>query len=206
MNEVFQENWILFLIAILVAIALAWWLFVASRRTRVETTRTDPLEKDAAPPKRNQALIDSAPAAAAAATEVMPAAPIGLAGVGQVVAAATDANRRQEPVANEPAEPVKETPPELPPVQVAEPEPAVASTEDDLKRIKGVGPKLETLLRSIGVNSFAQIAAWDEADIDRIDTQLGRFQGRIRRDHWIEQARFLAEGDKAGFEDRFGKV
>lgn len=77
---------------------------------------------------------------------------------------------------------------------------------DDLKRIKGVGPKLEKLLNSLGVTSFSQIAAWDDDEIDRVDAQLGTFAGRIRRDDWPTQAGFLASGDMAGFEQRFGRL
>ncbi|WP_342366848.1 hypothetical protein [Qipengyuania flava] len=58
----------------------------------------------------------------------------------------------------------------------------------------------------MGVTSFAQIAAWDEAEIDRIDAQLGRFQGRIRRDDWVGQASLLAAGDDSGFAQRYGKL
>lgn len=75
---------------------------------------------------------------------------------------------------------------------------------DDLTRIKGLGPKLAATLGELGVTRFDQIAAWSDADIDRIDAQLGRFQGRIHRDDWVEQARLLAAGDTAGFESRFG--
>ena len=77
---------------------------------------------------------------------------------------------------------------------------------DDLTRIKGLGPKIATLLRSLGVTRFDQIAGWSEADVARIDPQLGTFQGRIARDNWIEQARYLSAGDVSGFESRFGKV
>ena len=77
---------------------------------------------------------------------------------------------------------------------------------DDLTRIKGLGPKIATLLRGLGVTRFDQIAAWSEADVARIDPQLGTFQGRIARDNWIEQARYLSAGDVSGFETRFGKV
>ena len=77
---------------------------------------------------------------------------------------------------------------------------------DDLKRIKGVGPKLEKLLHSLGVTSYAQVAAWDDEQIDRIDAQLGTFAGRIRRDDWPAQARYLAAGDMAGFEKQFGRL
>ncbi|GIX20536.1 MAG: hypothetical protein KatS3mg120_2212 [Erythrobacter sp.] len=61
-----------------------------------------------------------------------------------------------------------------------------------------------TLLGELGVTSYAQIAAWSEADVARIDAQLGRFKGRITRDQWIEQARLLAAGDEAAFAARFG--
>ncbi len=53
---------------------------------------------------------------------------------------------------------------------------------------------------------IAHIAAWSEEDIARIDPQLGRFQGRIRRDGWVEQARLLSEGDEAAFAARFGNI
>jgi len=77
---------------------------------------------------------------------------------------------------------------------------------DDLKKIKGVGPKVETLLNSLGVTSYSQIAAWDDDEIDRIDAQLGAFAGRIRRDDWPAQARYLAADDMPGFEARFGRL
>ena len=85
-------------------------------------------------------------------------------------------------------------------------EAAPSGATDDLTRIKGLGPKLVAMLGEQGITSFAQIASWDEATIDRIDAGLGRFQGRIRRDSWVEQARLLAAEDIAGYEDRFGKI
>ena len=64
---------------------------------------------------------------------------------------------------------------------------------DDLKRISGVGPKLEGLLNQNGVFHFDQIAAWNDAEIAYMDDQLS-FKGRIARDNWIEQAAgFAAE-------------
>jgi predicted flap endonuclease-1-like 5' DNA nuclease len=83
---------------------------------------------------------------------------------------------------------------------------AVVHGSDDLGQIKGVGPRLVQQLHALGVTSFEQIAAWDDADIDRVDAQLGRFQGRIRRDDWRTQARLLGAGDTAGYEARFGKL
>ena len=54
------------------------------------------------------------------------------------------------------------------------PTPAVASSGDDLTRIKGLGPKIATILEAEGISSYSQIAAWDDAEIDRIDALLGR--------------------------------
>jgi predicted flap endonuclease-1-like 5' DNA nuclease len=84
---------------------------------------------------------------------------------------------------------------------------AAASGEpDDLRQIKGVGPKLATLLASLGVTRFDQIAAWTAADIAEVDRFLGSFAGRIERDNWVEQAGYLARGDREGFAARFGAL
>ncbi|PIE10542.1 MAG: 50S ribosomal protein L21 [Rhodobacterales bacterium] len=61
---------------------------------------------------------------------------------------------------------------------------------DDLKKISGVGPKLEGLLHENGVFHFDQIAAWNAAEIAYMDDQLS-FKGRIERDDWIAQANEL---------------
>ncbi|MEM9811079.1 MAG: NADH-quinone oxidoreductase subunit NuoE [Pseudomonadota bacterium] len=68
-------------------------------------------------------------------------------------------------------------------------------TADDLKVIKGVGPKLEGLLHSLGIYHFAQIAAWSEAELVWVDSHLEGFKGRASRDNWIEQARTLSSRD-----------
>ena len=180
MMEMIEANWLLFVIALLIGIAVAWFVFAGIRRTRVDIDRRDTLDDGAAPAARNQALIDSAPAAAK--EPVPPAVPPGLAGTGTAVAAAVEEQQ----------------------VKAAAATPGDAREADDLTRIKGLGPKLAATLADIGVTRFEQIASWSDADIDRVDAQLGRFQGRIRRDGWVEQAGYLAKGDIAGFESRFG--
>ena len=77
---------------------------------------------------------------------------------------------------------------------------------DDLLKLKGVGPKLNLLLIELGVTRYAQIADWTDADIAAIDARLGNFKGRPVRDQWVDQARYLAEGDTAGFEAKYGKL
>ena len=68
---------------------------------------------------------------------------------------------------------------------------AAAGTADDLKQLSGVGPALEKKLHEAGVTSFAQIAAWGEAEIAEFDEKLS-FKGRIEREGWVEQAKALA--------------
>ncbi|MDR6265316.1 50S ribosomal protein L21 [Roseobacter sp. N2S] len=64
---------------------------------------------------------------------------------------------------------------------------------DDLKKLSGVGPALEKKLNAAGVTSFAQIAAWGEADIAEFDEKLS-FKGRIEREGWVDQAKELTKG------------
>jgi predicted flap endonuclease-1-like 5' DNA nuclease len=66
-----------------------------------------------------------------------------------------------------------------------------AAALDDLKRIKGIGPAFERKLRTLGVNSYADVAGWTEADIERISEALAILPQRIARDGWIESAREL---------------
>ena len=70
---------------------------------------------------------------------------------------------------------------------------AKAEGADDLKELSGVGPALEKKLLEAGVTSFAQIAAWTEADIAEMDEKLS-FKGRIEREGWVEQAKEMTKG------------
>ncbi|NDH25052.1 MAG: 50S ribosomal protein L21 [Rhodobacteraceae bacterium] len=70
--------------------------------------------------------------------------------------------------------------------------PAAASGEgDDLTQLSGVGPALLKKLNAAGITTFAQIAAWTEADVAEFDEKLS-FKGRIEREGWIAQAKELA--------------
>lgn len=75
---------------------------------------------------------------------------------------------------------------------------------DDLKMIKGVGPKLEKLLHQLGFFHFDQIASWTSQEVAWVDANLEGFNGRVSRDRWIEQARILASGGTTEFAARVG--
>ena len=68
---------------------------------------------------------------------------------------------------------------------------AAAPGDDDLTRIKGLGPKAEAALKAGGVTTIAQIAEWSETDIEVWDDRING-RGRIVRDDWVAQARDMA--------------
>ena len=76
-----------------------------------------------------------------------------------------------------------------------------AGEEDDLKRIKGIGPVNEKALNALGIFKFSQIAAWTPANVDWVEDSLS-FPGRIEREDWIAQAKVLAEGAETEFSKR----
>lgn len=197
--QVVEANWLLFAAALVVALLLALWLFGRASRPSVRDRRPDVLDEGAAPAQRNQALIDAPPAAAMAPPTVVPPASAGtMAGLGEIMAhgARDEVRTAEQAEASAPA-------PE--PVIAAEPT-AATGEADDLRRIKGIGPKLVTTLHAMGITRYAQIAAWNDADLDDLDSKLGAFAGRPRRDSWVEQARLLSSGDTADYEAKFGKL
>ncbi len=60
--------------------------------------------------------------------------------------------------------------------------------DDDLKKIHGVGPKLEKLLKSMDITSFKQVANFTADDIQYVTAALDAFPGRIERDDWMSSA------------------
>ena len=73
---------------------------------------------------------------------------------------------------------------------------------DDLKQIKGVGPKLEQQLQSMGIYHFRQVASWSGDEVAWMDANLKGFRGRVSRDGWVEQAKTLAAGGETEFSKR----
>lgn len=85
--------------------------------------------------------------------------------------------------------------------------PDAGGREDDLKQVKGIGPQNESRLKSVGISTFAQLAALDDALASRLGSLLS-FPGRIEREDWVGQARHLASGEETEFSRRVaaGKV
>ncbi|TPI43086.1 proton-conducting membrane transporter [Mesorhizobium sp. B3-1-6] len=79
---------------------------------------------------------------------------------------------------------------------------AATGKADNLRRLIGIGPVNERLLKGLGVTTYAEIAAWTAADVKRIEEVLN-FDGRIAREKWIEQAKLLAAGNEAEFAHQF---
>ncbi len=137
----------------------------------------------------------------------------------------------EEPVAiSAKGAPKAETPEEAPKAEAPEPAPARPAPEtpkaeaaieagtrpealsgpragkaDDLKRIKGIGPKLEALCNTLGFYHFDQIANWTEAEVAWVDDNLTGFKGRVSRDNWVAQAKTLAAGGETEFSARVDK-
>ncbi|MCI4661274.1 MAG: hypothetical protein MRY63_05555 [Neomegalonema sp.] len=66
---------------------------------------------------------------------------------------------------------------------------------DDLKRVRGIGPRLEQLLNELGVYTLSQIAQFSDAELRWLDEHLFVFRGRAMRDEWVSQAQDLIAKD-----------
>lgn len=61
-------------------------------------------------------------------------------------------------------------------------------TADDLKKISGVGPKMEQKLHELGIFTFEQVSRMTDTEYDLLDSITGEFPGRAKRDDWAGQA------------------
>jgi predicted flap endonuclease-1-like 5' DNA nuclease len=188
------------------------------RRSRARRAARERVEEEAA-----QAGVPEPPAAPP------PAAPLpDRAAVVPPILPANDDFVRPRPVASEPerAEPTSTpleaapladepiaaaAPMDASPATVADPIPADASAspspaDGPVTQLKGLGPKVAARLAELGLSTVGQIAALDADQAASVDARLGPFAGRLHRDRWVEQARFLAAGDTKGFEAVFGRL
>ena len=79
------------------------------------------------------------------------------------------------------------------------------SGADDLKLIKGVGPKMEQMLNGMGFFHWDQVAKWGPDEVAWVDQNLEGFKGRVSRDNWVDQAKRLAAGEQTEFSERARK-
>lgn len=91
--------------------------------------------------------------------------------------------------------------PSSPPVPVGP-----SSADGPITQLKGLGPRVAERLAAEGITTVGQLAALTDDEASALDAHLGPFTGRMTRDRWLEQARFLAAGDRAGFEAVFGRL
>ena len=81
---------------------------------------------------------------------------------------------------------------------MAIPAAADGAQPDDLKRIEGIGPKIDAALKAVGLISFAQL---EHTPVDTLRGILEKAELPAQASvvTWGEQAGFLVRGDEAGF-------
>ncbi|MEL7120997.1 MAG: hypothetical protein AAFO07_16210 [Bacteroidota bacterium] len=69
---------------------------------------------------------------------------------------------------------------------------ATADMKNDLKKIGGIGPKLEKLLNARGVFTYEQVSKISSSDIDAYKADLSKdFKGKMSIDKWAKEAKAL---------------
>jgi len=84
--------------------------------------------------------------------------------------------------------------------------PGASGPPDDLRQLKGVGPKFAEMLNQRGIIRFDQIAKLSHHQVEALDAAMGPFRGRFVRDRIVEQAYYLARGDLDGYQVKFGNL
>ena len=174
---------LLALLAIVVVFGIFWG--ASLKRQRVAGERQLVTNREAAE--------KGAPGSTTIAPPPPPAAPSPLADEPVAAAAPLDANPAALAI-------------DLPPEPVAEPEAPATPVAMEITQLKGLGPKLAATLAELGFTRVDQIAALTPTEAENLDARLGAFKGRMARDRWIEQAKLLNAGDRAGYEAAFGKL
>ncbi len=101
--------------------------------------------------------------------------------------------------AGDDADPANEAAAAIPEGEERRPETLEAPREggaDDLKRVRGIGPRLEEALNAMGIYHLDQIASWQAAELAWVDRNIEGFRGRAIRDDWVGQAKVLLRGEE----------
>ncbi|MEH3120548.1 MAG: hypothetical protein PGN16_00985 [Sphingomonas phyllosphaerae] len=197
-------------LAVLTIIAMVWGARLkrqrraaeAEEQRRIEELKADGVEATNTAEGGSPVI----PATAPAPTAPPPPAPVAPAPAAPIPAEPV-ADEHQAALSDEPI--AAAAPLDASPASVAADVPAAPVEEGGAQSVtilKGLGPKIATRLSELGITRLDQLAWLDDAEAEQLDAQLGVFQGRMERDRWREQARLLAQGDRAGYEAQFGKL
>lgn len=180
------EIWVLLALAALVGLIAGWIIWGRRAEVTVDTSEVDRLRAQLDACQAKHADKDARIAAMQADIDTAAPAPVTAA----VAAPATDFDG--DGVVEGTDEGVK-------PRTLDAPLDGVA---DDLKKIKGIGAKMEALCNRLGFWHFDQIANWTDDEVAWVDANLEGFKGRVTRDDWVAQAKLLAAGGETAFSKR----
>ena len=186
MMTVIDANLVPIIIAVLIGFIAGWWMFRQARSGRSKLASDEGVRLTADPaapaPPPVRPYMRSRPIRDGIDTvEGRGIADEGIAAMGDVAGEVLGVRRHDPPA-------------------------AAGSAADDLQMLKGVGPKLAQKLHENGIMRFEQLASLSANEVAILDSKLGAFRGRLERDRVVEQAAYLARGDRDGFEARFGKL
>lgn len=186
------EMWGLLALAALLGLLVGWLIWGRRAAVSVDTSAADRLRADlAACNSKGNDLSARLAAAEGRAKEAEARAHAATVGAASAAATApAPAAAMAAPVMSAPKVDAAPAAPAKPQGLTA----ARGGKADDLKLIKGVGPKLEALCHRLGFFHFDQIANWTASEIAWVDDNLEGFKGRVTRDEWVVQARDLAAG------------
>ncbi|MDQ1229121.1 hypothetical protein [Sphingomonas sp. SORGH_AS_0879] len=202
-----------FALLAIVALAAIAVIIIGMRLKRRRTHAARQVEENAQDAGMTVRAPDSAPLSEAALTQPKAApapAPVPSPAAPPVMPAPAvpeEPVAAPEPLSDEPvaaAAPMSASP-------AAEAAPTAAASaerpqDQPITLLKGLGPKLTQKLAEHGITTVGDMAALSDQQAQALDAQLGPFSGRMARDRWLEQARLLAAGDRAGFEAVFGRL
>ena len=184
MRAIFDAYTFPIVIALVIGLLVGWWLF--SKRSRTgDSVAIERRDEPAAPPP---------PAPAARAVDH-----------GRPVRSGIDGPEGNG-LADQGAAAAGDVYGEVLGVRAHDEMPGAGGPPDNLEMMKGVGPKFVTRLHENGITRFAQLARLSDNEVSMLDERMGPFRGRLRRDRVVEQAAYLARGDRDGFEALFGKL
>lgn len=190
MMTVFDANIIPIVIALLVGVVVAWWIFKRSHTPGDQVPKNIPADGGSGKDIAARTVEDPAPAPTRAARRS---------------AARVDGTEGNS-IVDQGAAATADVAGEMLGIQVHGELPGADGPPDNLEMMKGVGPKFVAKLQENGIIRFDQLARLSSNEIAILDEKMGPFKGRLTRDRVTEQASHLARGDRDGFEAKFGKL